>query len=388
MKKKSLKTFVLFCLILFIWSFFFGGVKFLLKNISAEHIEMEPKIILEKVAGFLSFGAMIAYVIGGSLNNVFTKRKIVLWTTALALITLIFYFFGGREPFLYLAITALLIGLFYGIFAVTKSVIVSIEIIKTKLPDTMVNGITVVVFIVSMILGAFTSTILFEKINDSVLWIFCGILGIVFFVATFLNYEKYETKTSFNTSIKEFFKEALWLLKNKYMVLFPAAFLWAIATIISLKSIPYSEKQFGIAESTSSLILLFSSVGVIIGNILTLKVKNRWLWFRIYTYLFALMIFLFPVFTKTFTCMKVYSVFVGIFMGGATNLIDSYFLQYIGKVDKKENGAALQGFLINGILAGLLFFIQFIPDEKIFLSLALMTFFLGLFVRFTLKLIK
>ena len=49
----------------------------------------------------------------------------------------------------------------------------------------------------------------------------------------------------------------------------------------------------------------------------------------------------FKLLTASFILMIVYSVALGLCMGAATNLMDSFYLRDIGERDMKENGAGI-----------------------------------------------
>ena len=172
------------------------------------------------------------------------------------------------------------------------------------------------------------------------------------------------------------------------MVLLPSASLWGITTVIGVWALPYAQKVHGISESRGSLILLFSALGIILGNFLTMRVERRWLWFRILTYAFAALVAGFYLLTSTFPLMVAYATILGTLMGAATNLIDSYYLRFIGEQGVKENGAALGGLATNGMVAILLFVLKSIPESRQALFLGVLAVCMGIFVRLKLKTIK
>jgi MFS family permease len=358
----------LYCFLatIFLWCLFYGGVKFFMKNISKEFFDIDPAILLENIATFLSIGATIAYVTGGALSNMFTKRNLLLAITGLVSIVLFIEYTYGLSNYALLAISMIIAGFGYGTFAILRTIITYIEIVRTKLPDTTVNGVATICFVLAIILGAFLSTLLFEKIGNNVFWVFLFFLLLAMIPASQLRYPQFEHRRHLKESFTGLFADVYWIGRQKAIVLIASASMWATATVVSLKSIPYSMNEFGIPESQSSLVLVFSSLGVIVGNALTVNVKNRWLVYRCFAYFFAFLVFFFFHIAVSFPLIIAYSLLVGISMGAATNLVDSHYLSFIGKAHKKENGSAMQGFLINFSVASLLFVLHYLPESYVF----------------------
>lgn len=385
---RSFRTFIPLILTILLWSAFFGGYKFLVKNLTSAELGEDPAVLFERAVALLSIGAFIAYGIGGSIASSFSKRVILLRDAIVAMILLAVHYYYGLHSMMFFTIMTVLIGLFYGVFAIIRTILTYAEMVKTGLPDTVVNGLTTISFIVAFIVGAFMSTFSYEQCGNCSFWIFWLLLVGICVLSFFLRYDEFETYIPIKIALGKFFREGRWIARNLFMIILPAACLWSIATIISMKSIPYAQEMYGITESQSSLIFLFSAVGVIGGSLLSMRLKNRWLWFRIFTYAFAVLIALFHILTISFIAMIIYSALIGTCMGTATNLIDSYYLRFIGEHGMKESGASIKGLCINGSLAFLLFGLQAFPRETHMEILGGLTIALGIFVRCMLPHIK
>lgn len=388
MTQRSFRTFAPLILTILLWSAFFGGYKFLVKNLTYTELGEDPAVLFERAVALLSVGAFIAYGIGGSIARAFSKWVIILRDAVAAMILLMVHHYYGLHSMVFFTVMTILIGLFYGVFAVIRTIFTYAEMVKTGLPDTVVNGLTTIAFIVAFIVGAFISTFSYEQCGNCSFWIFWLLLAGICVLSPFLRYDEFEERVSVKAGFGKFLREGSWITRNLFMVILPAACLWSIATIVSMKSIPYAQEMYDIAESQSSLIFLFSALGVIAGSLLSMRLKNRWLWFRIFTYAFAILIALFHILTVSFAAMILYSTLVGICMGTATNLIDSYYLRFIGEHGMQESGASINGLCVNGSLAFLLFALQAFPREVHMYILGGLTIILGIFVRFMLPHIK
>ena len=366
---RSFSTFPTFLVTVFFWSVAFAGSKFFLKNLTFVGLHEDPAVLLEKVVGYVSIGAALAYAIGGSISSVLPKRTLIVLTSALAILVLLAeYSYGQASPVALIA-TGVTVGMLYGLYAVVRSVVACIEIEKTRTADTVVNGLVTVLLIIGLIIGPYVSTRFFELIGPQTIWVFVAMFSIITVAAFFLPYGRYETRVPFYSSITKTWKEACWISAQRPTVLLASAALWSVSTIVGLKSVPYTFTTYGILESEASLIVVYSALGIIFGNLLTMSCKNRWLFYRLHAIALSCMIFFFRTLTTSYPLMIAYSVTIGVFIGASTNLVDSYFLQFIGKHNVKENGAALNGVILNAMMAGLFFSLRFVPENLHFIFL-------------------
>ncbi len=381
-RRPSVQTFVPFLCVVLLWNLAFGGLKFLIKNLTVSHLDMSPGVLLEHVVLYLSIGCVLAFLFGGCVCHAMRKRTLVFLTAAVAIAALLTEYFFGLSSEATLALTSIVIGICFGLFSVSRAVISCFEIKRTQMKDTAVNGIVMVTVITATILGAFVSTRLFELIGVRTLWIFLGFFALIGLLSHWLRYSDEERILPYSVCLRRVREEFTYVFRHRSMILVPSAALWAISIIIGIKAVGYVEEAYGVRESFGALILLCNAAGAVLGNALTLQTshKRRWLWFRIATYTFAVLVLLFPVLTVTFGALAAYSFILGIAMGSATNLADSAYLQFIDKHNVKENGAALSGLALNVLLAGLLGVLHLLPPWTHFILLALVTVGMGFFV--------
>ncbi|QQS58856.1 MFS transporter [Candidatus Peregrinibacteria bacterium] len=383
-QEKPFRSFFLFLLLIFFWCTFFGGLKFLMTKLASGNIQSSPEELLEHIAAWISMGTIVAYLIGGSLANHFTKRTLLFFVSFATIGILLVEFFFGFSHLSVLLWGMAGIGLLYGIFAILRTIITYIEIVKTQLPDTTVNGIATITFILSAIIGSFLGNYLHEQFGSIAFWIFLLFLVTALGVIFFLRYESFEHHRPFGKSFPEMFRDVSWIAERAWVLLLASSALWAISTAVSLKAIPYASEKFDIQNSTATLIVLCSALGAALGNALTVRIQRRWLAFRIFSYTFAVLVFLFQIVTNSFFETLGYAFVIGVCMGAATNIADATYLSFIGKNHKKENGAALQGGIINIFLVVILLFL---PKEQAFSIMGIGTAVLILLVRLKLSLV-
>ncbi len=381
-RRPSVQTFVPFLCVVLLWNVAFGGLKFLIKNLTVSHLDMVPGVLLEHVVLYLSIGCVLSFLLGGCVCHAMRKRTLVFLTAVVAIGALLVEYFFGLSSEATLAITSMIIGICFGLFSVARAVISCFEIRRTQWKDTAVNGTVMVTVITATIVGAFVSTRMFELIGVKTLWVFLGFFALICLISHWMKYGEDERIIPFGVSLRRVKDEFLYVFKHRSMILVPSAALWAISLIVGIKAVGYVEQAYGVRESFGALILLCNAAGAIVGNALTLQTshRRRWLWFRIATYAFAVLVLLFPILTVTFKALALYSFVLGIAMGVATNLADSTYLQFIDQHNVKENGAALSGLMLNLLLAGLLGILSFLPPWTHFIVLALVTVGMGFFV--------
>jgi predicted MFS family arabinose efflux permease len=383
-----LSTFPRFLVVVLLWSLAFGGIEYLLKNFSLEPLQEDSTKLLEDVVGFMSVGSMLAYALGGAISYMGQKRTMIVVAGVLSIVVLLLEQAVSWSFLSLLVASSVLLGFFYGMFAVVRSIMVSIEILKTGLRETVVNGVTNIAFTVGIIASIYAITRTYELSSMFCLWFVIGLIALTCVLALSLKYTEYEVHHPPLTSLYKSWKEMLWIVKRMYVALIPSGMLWGITTVVGVWALPYAQKVHGIPESKGSFILLFTAVGVILGNIAVMRIKNRWLWVRLITYAFAAIVAGFTVLTSTFVNMIVYAIVLGITMGAATNLVDSYYLRFVGEQKVKENGAALLGLVTNGTVAFLLLLLRAIPESAQAFALGGIAVATGLFVRIKLRTIR
>ncbi len=361
LRPSALRTFNALVLTTLFWSIFFGGYKFLIKNLAADELGRSGGHLLEQALLFLSIGGLLAFLLGGVVCRVSNLRTIVMRDALAAIALVLLHYSIALASYPAFAITCMTIGLFYGVFAVVRSVAISIEMQKSGLRDTVVNGVPTMALMFGIIGGAYMSTTLYEDYGTVAFWVFVALLLCIVGTAQFLEYEPYQHRSSGRQALRDISRHVLPILRKGWCMLSASATIWAVATIVSIISIPYAQERFGTSESTSSLVLLASAMGAIGGNALTALVRRKGWWFGCAALSFSVLVMAFPFVTTSFTALVILSIVIGVCMGAATNLVDSAYLHMLSDNGWQESGAALTGLLLNAIMAGLLGATHWLP---------------------------
>jgi hypothetical protein len=145
------------------------------------------------------------------------------------------------------------------------------------------------------------------------------------------------------------------------------SFIIAIATILSQKAIEYNVEVLWKSWSESAIILIYSAVGSIVWNIISMKIKTaRWKKFFIFSLLFALTCFLFPSFISNFRSLFILTLIAGMFFWIIYNLLESYFFKKIADDEKKSYGSATLWVIMSSIIAFLMFLVDVIEKMTSF----------------------
>ena len=155
--------------------------------------------------------------------------------------------------------------------------------------------------------------------------------GISFFVrpkSEFISIDSSKEKLSIRASLSQYYS----IFCRYALLLVSLSILWQVSAEFSQLSIAYSVREFAKSNAESSLLLLFSSVGAIIGNIASMKLAK----FRIraisilgglFFSIILLSVWLFPYANSidNYTIIQIIALFLGLFFGALINLIESYF---------------------------------------------------------------
>ncbi|MDD5770029.1 MAG: MFS transporter [Candidatus Gracilibacteria bacterium] len=323
-------------------------------------------ITLQYISGYLSLGTIGAFVIGGLLYEILKEKRYHLGIIIFTIIIFgsIYFTKNILKDYLFIAIITILIGFFYGLWGVLRNILISTQIHETNLGDTKINGLANIFFITSIIIGSIVGGILAEKLSFNGIFIICILLGIGLFSGVLMNYKNLENKNTKETALKykqNFLADFKFILKKYSLNMVFIALIITIATILSQKAIEYSVENLGKSGSQSAIILLYSAVGSIIGNIVSMKInENKWLYFLIFSILFAITIYLFPTFINNFAHTSILAFIAGIFFGITYNLLEADFFKCIAIDDKKSYGSASLGIITSLIISILMFLVDVI----------------------------
>jgi len=377
-------TFVIFLIILIIWSFLFSWIKYFIWQNLSNWIKPD----LQQIAWYLSLGSIFAYLLGWAFSYAFLKRYLLFFLAIWVLLILLITYFLPINSFFYLAFVIALIGFFYGIWVVLRWVIASIEIQKTWMKDTKLNAIVNILFIIFIILWTILGSKFYELYQSNWVFILLWLLVVLSILSLFLDYDKVsisswvksmiskkyliEKHAKLKESFKIFIPEFKYIWQNFSYIILTSAFLWAIITVVSQKAIELSVNKFHMEASSAGMVLLFSSIGAILWNILSSFLKNRWRSFFILNSFVILFILWFLIFSNSFFEIWVLAFLLGIVFWASSNLIDGYYLKIIWEKDKREYGSSANGLFAAIVLAFVMFSSSFI-DRHFWFNILIIT---------------
>jgi len=364
---KKYKTLMIFLMLVAIWGAFFSWFKFFLWW----QLDSTINPTLQDIAGYLSLGWIFAYAIWGALATSFLKKYFIFMISILSLLLVLFaYMIWFWNTFVFWIIITL-IWFLYWLWNIVKNIIISIEIKKTWLPETVINALAWIIFVVFIIMGSLLWNILFGKMWHNWYLIIITMLLLTAILWFSLDYDKitfksliqnwwksyfFDKRKSLVKSLKLYIPDLKYIIKNYTLIILWSSFLWTISTIVSQASIEYSVDKFSISSWVATYVLLYSALWAIIWNMLSMKMnKNRWNYYIIFNTLFAILILSFPFIAVSFKLLSILAFLLGMLFGISSNLVDSYLLKRIWEEDKKEYGSSTYWLVLSTIIFVMMF---------------------------------
>jgi MFS family permease len=324
---------------------------------------------------------MIAYTLWGPLYARYSERSMLFVALWLGIIS---FLMAGILPSIFPAwfdLSMIGIGLAYSLYVIGKNTLIGREISTSKLGSSTIWACTTIVFIVFLVFGTVIGSILGEWMQ----WMMFGILyfiilliiawGILFFTDT------RREAVSFHFSFPLI--QRLFLRYGIFMIALWC--FWQISVEASQVAINYSKEFFEKSNSASSLLLLFSSLGAIIGNILSVRFSsNRMKSFIIFSIIFIGLIFWFSSFLSMAHSLDRYFIvqalafFVGLFFWWSVNLAESHFYSLLGEDPDKDYTSALYGFTLSTVGAVMMFISERIIHTGSYMGISIFLGFLAL----------
>lgn len=333
--------------IIALWSLFYAWVKYFFWGMYDDS-SFSPT--LEAISGYVLIGSMIAYITWWMLYARFSERLMLFVAIGVGVVAFISaIFLPSFSPFLF-NISMIGIGLAYSLYVIGKNTLIGREISTSSLGSSTIGAFTTIVFIVFLIIGTIVGAKIGESPSIWIMWIayFIMILIGIFWILLFT--ETKRTTTDFHFSFVLY--QRLFLRYGIFMI--GLACFWQISVEASQVAINYSKEFFDKSNSASSLLLIFSSIGAILWNIVSVKISTkRQRSFITLTGIFVGIVFLFSTFLALAKSLDMYIIvqalafFIGFFFGGAVNLAESYFFSLLGHDPEESHIAALYGFFMS-----------------------------------------
>ncbi len=380
MKNKNL--IILFILII-VWSLFFAVYKYFMWGVFKTET-----ITLQYISWYLSIGTIWAFVIWGLVYELFREKKYHLGTMIFTILSILgIYFLAPIKLFsdsLLVGGVTLVIWFFYWLWWVLKNILISTQIKESSLWDTKINGLANIFFITSIIIWSIFGWKIAEKLG--IYWIFIIVLLLIIGLigGIFLSYKNQEESKSIKQKALDYksnyINDFKFIIKKYSLIMIFTSFIIAIATILSQKAIEYNVEVLWKSGSESAVILIYSAVGSIVWNIISMKIKTaRWDKFFIFSLLFALTCFLFPSFISNFLSLSILAFIAWMFFWIIYNLLESYFFKKIADDEKKSYGSATLWVIMSSIIAFLMFLVDVVEKAT---SFAWVYYFMGTIILF------
>ncbi len=337
-----------------LWSLFYAGVKYFFWWVYAD--DFAPT--LEGISGYVLLGSMIAYIIGGPLYARYSERIMLFMALGIGMIFFIWALLLPSVSPVFFNISMAGIGLAYSLYVIGKNTLIGREIATSNLWSATIWAFTTVVFIVFLVLG----TVIGSKIGETEGLLFawlCYFIGLLVFIGGDLFIAETRRETSVFRASWVLYKK-LFLRYGIFMI--GLACFWQISVEASQVAINYSKDIFDKSSTASSLLLLFSSLGAIIGNIISVRFSHvRLRAFSIFSGIFIIIIFWFSSILDLARSLDQYVIVQGLafcvwlFFGWAVNLCESYFYSLLWDDPDKDYTSALYGFTLALVWAIMMF---------------------------------
>ncbi len=359
------KNFLIFIILLIIWSLFFSIYKYFTWWIFNDEI-----ISLQFISAFLSIWGIISFVFWAFFYELLKERKFHIIISLLAIFSIfiiyVHYFFQFFETAFVVWLLSLFIWIIYWFWIVLKNIIISTEINKKYASDTFLNWIANIFFISSIVWWSVLWWILVEKFNEKGVYVIIWILFISAFSWLFLSNslkesDKIPTRKKFLNYKKNYKKDFLYIVKKYYLDLIFIWVLVVVASALSQKAIEFITLNTDTKQSTASILLLFSALWWVVWNIFSMKLFfNKWVLFLVSAILFWFFAILLPFFVLNFFVLSIIAFFAWIFFWICFNLLESDYLKNIAIDNKKSYWWATMWMIIALIVWFWMIFLDFI----------------------------
>lgn len=277
------------------------------------------------------------------------------------------------------------VGLAYSLYVIGKNTLIWREIATSKLGSSTIGAFTTIIFIVFLVFGTVIGSKIGEWEGTLMIWVwyFIALLLIAGGVLFLIDTRRETSEFQFSPDLYK----RLFLRYGVFMIALGC--FWQISVEASQVAINYSKDIFEKSNSASSLLLLFSSIGAIIGNVVSVKFADkRLLGFTLFSGIFIGLIFGFSSILGLAKTLDQYLIvqglafLVGLFFGWAVNLGESYFFSLLGKDPDKDYTSALYGFTLSLVGAITMFASEKILHSGSYVGISLFLWFLALFALY------
>lgn len=350
---------------------------YMLEQLVANYGEESRDGLIQLISAIITIGPVVVYIISAPLAAAIKKSRVMTFSLTLAVAAIIIGGFTNwlGSPFLYLAI----VGLALGIYSAGKMASVPLASNAIKKSTALTNAVMSVVFLLGILAGLPSGTMFYNIFPKTAFLFFAGMLSLSAYFGFLCNFPGEET-SSFLTEEKKLISETKILYKKYYLLLVSSPMLWGIAGAANMAITALVVRTKLATPQVAAFIPLWAAIGVITGTLISPAFNNfRYKAAAAAAVFMAVFIQFFPK-LSSYLVITITTVTLGFFFGIATNLIDSSFLEFVGREKKEGTGAALQSAMLAfftvaiGTGLGLALKSEIIPPNTQFIVLAAITF--------------
>lgn len=338
-----------------VWSMFYAWVKYFFWGF----YDWLFSPSLEKISWSILLWSMIAYIVGSFLYRFYWEKKIFAWSICFWLFCFIgaLFFPQFSTSTFYLACVGMWFS--YSLYVIGKNIVIWREMVADKQNISLIGAITTVSFIISMILGTIVGAKIGEGISALLIWwSMFTVLMVLAYVFTLRLKRETQHHSLTNLNLESFKKVC-----GKYLLyIFGLACFWEISVEVSQMAIRFSKDFFVNSNTQASLLLIYSSLWAIIGNIVSVRFwAKRTGAFIFFTLPLIVIISSFwwilewAKASDTYIFIEIAAGLIGFLFWWAVNLAESHFLSLIWEDADKEYASSFYGFSIAAIWASIMY---------------------------------
>lgn len=359
---KKHKNLIIFLTITLLRSIFLGMVKIFLRSALKEDHRT-----LEEIAGYLSVGFGLAYLVWWGLTYAFRKKHITIASWISIMVCLIWWFLTDYFPFKNFAILLMSMGFFTGLWLTVKGIIITIEILQSKRSETVINAIVNVTLLIGLLIWSYRWFGAYDRLKEVWFIAIVGLLMVATILTFFLSYDKEFKAHSLHSAIIKDIPNIIQAIKRYFRLLIPIGAGWAVSTGIMQKVMEIGLNKSGKETQDGVIIIVCTMIGTIIGNIMWTKMlKHKQKTSNILTLLLTVSIMIFPLVLQLphkFFRLNTYNIYLGIVFWIVINIREARFYHMIGDDNRKEFWSAAYWIINSALIFGVMITTNFITNH-------------------------
>ena len=362
----------------FLSAYVLGAFQFyMLEYLVGQYGDTSRDWLIQTISAIITIGPVIVYAVSAPLAASIRKSRVMALGLWFGMIVLLI---GGLtnwigSPFLYLVV----LGLALGVYSAGKMASVPLASFTIGKSTALTNAIMSVVFLFGILSGLPSGTMFYNHFPEHTYLFFLTGLGIAGLCGLQCKFSCEQT-SSFVKEEKKLISETQSLYKKYALLLISSPMLWGIAGAANMAITALVVREKLATPQMAAFIPLWAALGVIAGTLISPVFNNFRYKVAAISALFMLIIIpVFPIASFSYLMITLAIIVLGFFFGIATNLIDSSFLELVGKEKKEGTGAALQSAMLAlctvviGSGVGLALKNNIIPPNAQFIVLSLIT---------------